>query len=87
VVTTFSGATLNYEVAVAASVINNPAVLKMQIYAYNIGTASVEGSPVTINDPTLFYYAGSFGGLGGVNYTIQVRFLGAADAILNTCTL
>lgn len=84
-VTTFSGATLQYEFALLASVVNNPNIAKMEIYVYNVDTASTEGSPVTVVNPSVNYYAGSFGALGGSNYTIQVRYLDNTDTILTTC--
>lgn len=84
-VTTFLGTILNYEFALAQSVVNNPAVAKMEIYAYNTDTALPEGSPVVVINPSLNYYSGSFTGLGGTNYDIEIRFLGSGDAIIQTC--
>lgn len=84
-VTTLTGATLYYEFAILSSVRDNPNIAKMEIYAYNTDTASVEGLPVVVSSPALLYYAGTFTGLGGTNYTIQIRYLDNTDTILQTC--
>lgn len=84
-VTTFLGGTLQYEFAIPSSVKNNVNILKIEVYAYNIDTASPEGVAVVINSPSDNYYSGNFTGLGGTNYTIQIRYLGTSDSVLQTC--
>lgn len=85
-VTTFTSGTLYYEFALLSSVIKNPAIAKIEVYAYNTGTASVEGSPVVYTGPFPDnFFDGSFAALAGSNYTIQVRFLDGADIVLQTC--
>jgi hypothetical protein len=84
--TSFVGTTLEYEFAILNSVKNNPSIAKIEVYAYNTNTSSVEGTPTTINAPfTTNYYSGSFTGLGGSNYTIQIRYKNSSDVILQTC--
>lgn len=85
-VTTFSGGTLEYEFSIINSVRLNPAIAKIEIYAYNTNTASVEGSPVVVNSPfNANYYKGTFTLLPGLNYTIQIRYLDSGDVPLQTC--
>jgi hypothetical protein len=85
-VATFQGTTLDYEFSIATSVKNNPAVDKIQVYSYNINTASVEGAPQVISSPfATHYYKGQFVGLGGSNYGIQIVYLDNTGAVLQTC--
>lgn len=86
VATTFAGATLEYEFYIPNSVKLNPAINKIEVYARNIDTASNEGSPEVITAPfTTNYYSGDFGGLGGSNYTIKVKYLDITDTELQDC--
>jgi hypothetical protein len=85
-VTSFNGATLFYEFSIANTVKNNSTIKKIQVFAFNTNTASIEGSPIEISSPfSTNYYSGSFGSLGGSNYTIQVKYLDISNVVLKTC--
>jgi hypothetical protein len=85
VVTTFNTGTLYYEFTIPTTVKNNTAVDKIRVSAYNTDTSSVDGTPTTFTSPTEIYYSGSFTGLAGTNYTIQVEYLNSSNVVLNTC--
>lgn len=85
--TTFLGTTLYWETAFDKSVLENPAIDKIQIFAYNTNTAAIEGLPVEYSTPFASkYYSGNFTGLGGTNYSILIKYLDSVGAVLQTCT-
>lgn len=88
VVTTFTNLTdtLEFEVSLASGVILNPIIDIIEIWAYNIDTASLEGTPATFYQPYASnYFAGTITGLTGTNYTVRVRYITAPSTIITTC--
>lgn len=86
-IATLSGSVLDYEMSIVSSVKNNAAIAKIVISAYNVTTALVEGTPVTITAPfTISYFNGSFTGLTpSVNYTIKVEYFNVGNVVTQTC--
>jgi hypothetical protein len=85
-VTTFAGTSLEYEFSIATSVRNNTAIKKIQVFAFNTNTASIEGAPIEVTAPfSSNFFSNEFVGLGGSNYTIQIKYLDVTNAILSTC--
>lgn len=85
-VTTFAGDTLEWEFSIASSVKNNPSIAKIQVYAYNLDTASTEGSPIEYTSPYDYhYFSGEFTGLTGSNYNIRIKYLDSSNAELQNC--
>lgn len=85
-VTTFAGATLEYEFAISGAVKGNTNIAKIQIFAYNTNTNATDGPPVEIAAPfTNNYFSGSFTGLGGLNYTIRIKYLNSSNVELQSC--
>lgn len=85
-ISTFSGGTLNYEFTLPSSVVNNPAVDNIQVYAYDTDATATEGSPVLIDPVDSNYYAGSITGLTETNYVIRVVYRNSSDVTQATCT-
>lgn len=87
-VTTFTDPlnTLEWEFSLPNAVIDNPAIVTIEVQAYNIGTASVEGSPINYTTPfSSNYFGGTFTGLTGGSYGIRIRYLDGSAAVLTNC--
>lgn len=79
--------TVEYEFSLPNSVINNPAIDKIEVQGYNTVTLAVEGATQTFNAPFTNYFSGTLTGLTGTGYNVQVRYVTNPSTIIQTCQI
>ena len=87
-VKTYSSSKLEWEFTLDNSVINNAAIKKIQVFAFNVTTNSVQGTPVEWLSPfTSNYFSGSINGLSAGFFNAQIKYLDNTSAVLQTCNI